>query len=105
MHISHPVDWSRQLRPLYLDGEPIPQQFARRRGVVLVASALLSGLILFILSLFAAFGRWDLGLIVGLCLFGIPLGWIWWDYWRLGRNVARFSREAAVASRFNPELD
>ena len=76
-----------------------------RQGVVLVASALLIGLIVFILALFAAFGRWDLGLVVGVCLFGIPLGWIWWDHLRLRRNVARFSREEAADSRFDPELD
>ena len=96
--------WAQRLRPLRLD-ESIPEQFARRRGVVLVASALLTGLILFVLSLFAAFGRWDLGLVVGGGLFGVPLGWIWWEHAQLRRNIARFSRENRANLLINPERD
>ncbi len=72
--------------------EPLGPQLAHRRSVVWVASAILTGLIGFILAIFASFGRPDLGLLVGGVLFGLPLGWIWWDHRQFGRAVARYQR-------------
>ena len=86
---------SNRLRCLHL-GEPLGPQMARRRGINRVASAILAGLIGFILAIFASFGRADLGLLVGGTLFGVPLGWIWWDYRGLQRAVERYERRSGA---------
>ena len=96
MNPTRQAEWARRLRPLHLGDSPLAAQLARRRGVVIAASVLLVGLIGFILAIFAGFGRWEIGLGLGGCLFGVPLGWIWWDYLWLRRAVHRFEREQAT---------
>lgn len=90
-------DWTRRLRPLVLDGEPLAPQLRRRLGVVLVASVLCGALMLFFLALFAGFGHGGIGLIIAAAIAPAP-AWAWADHLRLRRAVAAYlaARQAAA---------
>ena len=90
MEPTCPTRWPRELRSLQFGDLPIEQQLVRRRGVVRAVTALLVALIVFILAIFTGFGRWDIGAGLGGVLFGVPLGWIWWDYGRSCRAARRY---------------
>ena len=86
--------WRRKLGRLRLGVEPIEVQLVRYRRVTWTLTAIPSMLGVFFLSLFTAFGRPDIGLIlVAVVLLPIVLG-AWWDYAVMARRARRYRREA-----------
>jgi hypothetical protein len=85
-------DWQRRLGRIRLGAEPVEQQLARYRRATLVMSGIVVVIALFLLTLFAGFGRPDLGLWVA----GIPavptLLVAWIDHLRLTSAVAAYRR-------------
>ena len=85
--------WAGQLRPLHLDTGPIEDQFRRRTRILLVVSALVTGILLYLATIFAAFGRWDLGFGIA-AIVGLPvLGLAWAGHRRLHARVLDYQVE------------
>ena len=85
--------WRRKLGRLRLDAEPIDVQLRRYRRVTVVLSAISSALALFIVALFAAFRRPDIGLLLAAVLF-VPVVLVSWiDYKLLERRADRYLRD------------
>ncbi|WP_337173073.1 hypothetical protein [Paludisphaera sp.] len=87
-------DWSRRLAPLRLDAEPLDEQLARRRGAFAALAAVTTAMAAAFLALFAAFGRWDVGLITALAFWLPIVGLARRDLSRLTRAVAEYARVA-----------
>lgn len=86
--------WARKLGRIRLGVEPVEEQLAKYRRVTQVLTAVSSGVGLMFLALFGAFGRPEVGLILGAVLF-IPLWTIsWLDYALLSRRVKQYQRES-----------
>ena len=82
--------WEARLLPIRLDAEPVLEQLERRRWVVLVLSAIIAAVSSIVLVLFAAFGRPDIGAILGL-LFAMPMISVaWLDFHVLKGKVRRY---------------
>jgi hypothetical protein len=88
--------WARRLAPLRLDAEPLGEQLASRRGVFAALAIVTTAVAAAILALFAAFGRWDVGLIAALALW-LPIVGL------AGRDLARMSRAAADYTAHEPD--
>lgn len=88
--------WETRLMPIRLDAEPVMVQLEKRRSVVIVLSAVTSGVVSILLVLFAAFGRPDIG--AGLALsFAVPIVSIaWLDFLSLQRRVRIYINEIEV---------
>jgi hypothetical protein len=86
-------EWRRKLGRLRLGAEPIEEQLARYRRVTWVLTAVPSLLALAFLTLFAVFGRPDIGFIVILILL-LPIVIVaWFDYAKLARRARRYLAE------------
>ncbi len=86
-----------RLGRLRLGAEPLPEQLARYRRVTW-ALTLVPGVIAAIfLSLFTAFGRPDVGLIVVSLVCAPIVLFAWIDQWILAARVRRYERELASA--------
>jgi hypothetical protein len=91
--------WQRKLGRLRLGVEPLPEQLARYRRVTWMLTAVSLTIALIFVSLFAAFGRPDVGLIlVAIVLLPIVvLAWI--EYGLLMLRVAQYTRERAMRAQ------
>src|SRR5262249_46315836 len=87
--------WRRKLKRLRFGAEPIQEQLARYRRVTWALTAIPCGLGLVFFTLFAVFGRPDIGLIVvTVLLLPIVLG-AWLDNWLLTSRTRRYLQEQA----------
>jgi hypothetical protein len=97
-------DWRRKLGRLRLGVEPIDEQLAHYRRVAWALTVVPSVLGLMFFSLFTAFGRPDIGLILdAIILLPIVLG-AWWDYAMMARRAGRYRQEAAAHLREKERL-
>ncbi len=85
--------WRRKLGRIRLGVEPINEQLARYRRVTWVLTAIPLFLAVFFLTLFTAFGRPDIGLIL-IAILLVPIVLVaWLDYVRLARRAERYQAE------------
>jgi hypothetical protein len=85
--------WRKKLRPIHLGPESVEAQLAVKLGGMVVISGLTLFVGLFILAIFAGFGRADVGLrIVGL-VFVPATAWFWIDYALLRRRALAYLSE------------
>jgi hypothetical protein len=94
--------WARKLGRLRLGVEPLDVQLARYRRVTWVLTLVSGAMSLMFLTLFSAFGRLDIGLLVAGFLF-VPVGLLPWIGYR--RLKGRASAYLAEQSRFEVERD
>ncbi|MGC8640131.1 MAG: hypothetical protein ACP5XB_09680 [Isosphaeraceae bacterium] len=88
--------WARKLGRLRLGVEPLEEQLARYRRVTWSLTIVSGAMALMFLTLFSAFSRPDIGLMVaGLLFLPIGLG-PWLGYWRLERRAAAYQAERAA---------
>jgi hypothetical protein len=87
--------WQRKLGRLRLGVEPLDVQLARYRQVTWMLTAVPSGIGLIILSIFTAFRRPDLGLLIAYIIVVPVVALAWFDYRRLKRLAAAYERERA----------
>lgn len=97
---SAPIDrfewerkWRKKLGRLRLGVEPLRDQLRKYRGATIVLTIVPTFLAVFITSLFTAFGRPAIGLIVSTILFLPLVVFAWLEYSRLKRLVARYETE------------
>ena len=87
--------WRRKLGRLRLGVEPIEEQLARYRRTTWALTVVPSVVALMFLTLFAVFGRPDVGLIAVAILL-LPIVVVaWWDYAVMARRARRYQIEAA----------
>jgi uncharacterized BrkB/YihY/UPF0761 family membrane protein len=93
MDAAREAYWRKKLRPIHLGAESVEAQLAVKLGGMVVISGLTVFVGLFILAIFASFGRAD----VGLRIFGVVVVpatvWFWLDYWTLRRRARAYLRE------------
>lgn len=85
-------DWARRLAPLRLDAEPLHEQLTRRVGAFLALVGVTTAVALAFFALFAAFGRWDVGLVAAVSLWLPIVGLAQRDLIRLTRAVEAYDR-------------
>lgn len=91
--------WQRKLGRLRLGVEPLPVQLARYRRVTWMLTAVPLLIALMFISLFTAFQRPDIGLILALVLLLPIIVVAWLDYALLARRAARYTQEYAEYHR------
>ena len=91
--------WRRKLGRLRLDAEPIDEQLARYRRVTMMLTAIPSALAVFIIALFAAFRRPDVGLVLAVVLFVPVVVIAWIDFKLLERRACRYLAELSEHER------
>ncbi len=84
---------------LRLGVEPLEDQLARYRRVTWMLTAVPLGIALLFVSLFAAFRRPEIGLIVAAILLLPIIVFAWVEYGLLVFRVARYTREHATAAQ------
>lgn len=87
--------WARKLGRLRLGVEPLDEQLAKYRRVTWALTLIPSGIALLFISIFTAFGRADIGLIVVAIVLGPVVLVAWLDYALLARNARRYQAEQA----------
>jgi hypothetical protein len=87
--------WQRKLGRLRLGVEPLPEQLVRYRRVTWMLTAVPLVIALMFVSLFAAFRRPDIGLILASVLLLPIVVFAWLEYGLLVLRVARYTREQA----------
>jgi hypothetical protein len=85
--------WRRRLGRLRIGPEPIADQLARYRRVTLMLTAIPAALAVFFVSLFAAFRRPDVGVVLALVLFVPVVAVAWLDFTRLRLRAERYEQE------------
>jgi hypothetical protein len=85
--------WRRKLGRLRLGVEPIAEQLARYRGVTWALTVVPSLLALMFFTLFAVFGRPDIGLIFDAIILLPIIAVAWFDYALLARRARRYLEE------------
>jgi Flp pilus assembly protein TadB len=85
--------WRRTLGRLRLGVESIEEQLVRYRRVTWALTAVPVFLAVFFLSLFTAFGRPDIGVILIAILLLPIVVFAWLDYARLARRAASYEAE------------
>lgn len=89
-------EWARRLGRLRLGVEPLEVQLARYRRVTWFLTIVSGAIALMFLTLFSAFRRPDIGLVVSGLLF-VPICLVsWLDYRGLKRRAAAYQAERAV---------
>ena len=91
--------WQRKLGRLRLGVEPLEVQLARYRRVTWMLTAIPLGIALIFVSLFAAFRRPEIGLIVAAVLLLPIVVFAWVEYGLLVFRVARYTKEHATMAR------
>jgi hypothetical protein len=99
MDPARDVYWARKLRPILLGAEPVEEQLSRSFYGMIVISAVTSFIGLFVLAIFAAFGRADIGLLVVGESFLPGTLWFWLDYSILRRRTLAYLREKSATDR------
>jgi hypothetical protein len=87
------VYWRRKLGRLRLGAEPIGEQLERYRRVTLMLTAVSAFLALFFVSLFTAFRRPDIGVVLAGVLFLPVVAVAWLDFALLRRRALGYLRE------------
>jgi hypothetical protein len=85
--------WKNKLGRIRLGAEPVEQQLDKYRRVTWMLSVLPLGLGLFIVALFTAFRRPDVGVILAAILFVPVVSIAWLDFVRLRARVRAYLRE------------
>jgi hypothetical protein len=85
--------WRRKLGRLRLGVEPLEEQLARYRGVTWALTVVPSVLALMFLTLFAVFGRPDIGLIFDAIILLPIIIVAWLDYALLASRARRYLAE------------
>jgi len=88
--------WQRKLGRLRLGVEPLPEQLVRYRRVTWMLTAVPLVIALMFVSLFAAFRRPEIGLILAAILLLPIVIFAWLEYGLLVLRVARYTREQAM---------
>jgi hypothetical protein len=96
--------WRRKLGRLRLGVEPIEEQLARYRRVTWALTAVPSVLAVMFLTLFWAFGRPDIGLILDAIVVSPIVVGAWWDYATMARRARRYRDEADAYFRDRERL-
>jgi len=91
--------WRRKLRRLRLDAEPLGTQLAKYRRVTWALTAIPLVIALMFVTLFSAFGRPDVGIVLALILLAPVVAVAWIDDRLLRRRAAQYSRELAEYHR------
>ncbi len=86
-------EWARKLGRLRLGVEPIEEQLARYRRVTWALTIVPGIIALIIFSLFFAFGRPDIGLLVVVILFVPMIVFAWLGFKKLERRAAAYEAE------------
>jgi hypothetical protein len=96
MDASREEFWARRLRPI-LPGPPalVEAQLDQRRRGTIVISALIGLIGLFLLAIFAAFGRTDIGLRVFAIELVPATAFCWLDFRSLSNRARAYLRERA----------
>ena len=109
MSVDEPADWAdrerhwrRKLGRLKLGVEPLADQLERHRRATGVLTFVSLGIALCFLAIFGAFGRFEIGLIVGAALFVPIVGLAWWDLRSLERRADRYESERRTFERAGP---
>ena len=93
MDASRVAYWEKKLRPFRLDAEPFEGQLRQRFYATVVVTAVILFIASFMLAIFAAFGRVDIGLrLVALSFLPVAL-WFWLDYAVLRSRALSYLRE------------
>ena len=92
--------WAHRLGRLRLGVEPLEEQLTRLRRTTWVLSIVPGFIALIVLTLFTAFARPDIGLVVILILFAPMIVFPWVGYARLKRRTAAYHADRA---RFEDE--
>jgi hypothetical protein len=97
--------WQGRLGRLRLGVEPLPEQLAKYRRVTWMLTAVPLVIALIFVSLFTAFQRPDVGLILAAILLLPIVVFAWLEYGLLALRVARYTREHArlAQQRTTPE--
>jgi hypothetical protein len=85
--------WRSKLRRLRFGVEPLRVQVEKYCRVTITLSSVCVIIAVMFLTIFAAFGRPDVGLVVVLVLFVPIVGLAWLDYWKLAARVAAYEAE------------
>ncbi len=96
---SRETYWRRKLGRIRLGVEPIEEQLTRYRRVTWGLTAVPSALAVMFVSLFSAFGRPDIGVILVAILLLPIVACAWLDYGLLRRRVRRYLAEEAAHIR------
>jgi hypothetical protein len=91
-----------KLGRLRLGAEPLAVQVERYRKVTWMLTAIPLGLAVFILTLFAVFGRPDIGCLVVLVLFAPVVAIAWIDFLLLKRRADQYERAIEKESDGRP---
>lgn len=91
--------WQRKLGRLRLGVEPLREQLARYRRVTWMLTAVPLVIALLFVSLFAAFRRPEIGLILAAILLLPIVIFAWIEYGLLALRVARYTREQAMPTQ------
>src|SRR5262245_51235750 len=91
--VTRQAYWRRKLGRIRLGAEPIEEQLERYRRVTLMLMALMTFLALFIVALFTAFRRPDIGVVVAFVLFAPAVSLAWLDQALLRHRVCGYLRE------------
>ena len=86
-------EWRKKLGRLRLGVEPLRDQLAKYRRATIGMTIVPTFLAVFITTLFTAFGRPAIGLIVSAILFLPVVIFSWLEFARLKRLVARYETE------------
>ncbi|QEH36337.1 hypothetical protein OJF2_48980 [Aquisphaera giovannonii] len=88
--------WARKLGRLRLGAEPLAEQLARYRGATWALTIVPAAIAAFFVTLFAAFDRPDVGLVVAGLLFAPVVLGSWIGYARLRRRARGYLGELAA---------
>jgi hypothetical protein len=86
-------DWQRKLGRIRLGAEPVEEQLARFRRATVMITVVPGVIALIFLSLFTAFGRPDVGVVLVLILLFPIVANAWFDDAMLRRRAGRYLRE------------
>ncbi len=89
--------WQRKLGRLRLGVEPLEEQLARYRRVTWILTTVTLALASMFVTLFAAFRRPDIGLILALLLFSPVVVLAWLDQTLLRLRAARYARAPGIS--------
>jgi hypothetical protein len=90
------VHWRKRLRRLRLDAEPVEEQVTRLRRVTIALTVIATFIGLIFLSIFAAFGRLDVGGFVVVVLILPIAGFAWLDQTILEARASAYLRERSA---------
>lgn len=94
--------WQKKLGRIRLGVEPVGSQLAKYRRVTWLLTAIPLAIALFLVALFSAFRRPDVGVIFAGVLFIPVVGLAWLDFALLSYRVSRYESELHERKPWNP---